>query len=220
MNENPAQPSQSNEKPIEPLKLKAVNGFRARLNAVLKRVGLSVGAGIIAGSLAGSAVQNVYRDITGYDPDNTEEGETEPIAPEDEKAPQEKGGGIIPASIRKKLEEVKEFVSTKVSKTEILDKYNEVIKIYQNIPEAIDSAAFWGTFALAFLAATLLAGKLMDIKKDLTEAVDPAVVASLKEIQNKMNEIVEKMNAQGTVSEDMKRDMIQMQKRFEGMDIQ
>ena len=60
----------------------------------------------------------------------------------------------------------------------------------------------------------------MDIKKDLTEAVDPAVVASLKEIQNKMNEIVEKMNAQGTVSEDMKRDMIQMQKRFEGMDIQ
>lgn len=223
MVEKPKEPSveieqQAKPNAIEPLKLKAVNGFRARIMRLLRELGIVAGLGIAAGSYGGVKVQNSYREMTGYHPD-----QTEVLNPKETNVLRgELGEGeTIPENPKRFLSRLKERAShfykkakrfgrekmgKPFSKTKIGIAYREGRTTMKNYYEGIkrfgDKAAFWGPFLTLFLATVLLAKKTLEIKKKLTEVVDPAVEQQLKSIEAKLNEVISVVNNGGQVNEE------------------
>jgi len=191
---------------IEPLKIKAVNGFRARIKKLLKKWGLILGLSVAVGGVAGHGAQEYYRSKTGYNPNKPAAAETVP-KPE-ESAKEDSGDKEAKGWLRKAQEAyrgAKEWTGKKAEETKIARKYREAKEgmksTYQGILKFGDKATFWTAFILFFLASTMLASKLADIKKSLTETVDPdvaknmdAIVAHLNTLTTRVNKIGERLN--------------------------
>jgi hypothetical protein len=199
----PKQPEQ-----IELLKLKAVNGYRRRIRGILQKWGVVLGLGTLAGAGVGSYAQEKYRKMTGYDPNP----KPTQVAPAEEDLEEEDSEGLLDEA-KKTLQKAKEWSKKKIDsafeRTKLAKSYRETKKQvsnkYRGLLKAGDEAAYWMSFLLTFLAATLLASKIIETKKALSQSVDPGVERNLQEIQAKINEVIARINAGGSVS---KKDLI------------
>ncbi|MBN2096611.1 hypothetical protein JW752_04435 [Candidatus Peregrinibacteria bacterium] len=220
MTEKP-RPSSAENEPIEKVKIERVNGFRRRVKSVLKRLGVVGGAGIVAGGLSGQAVQEWYRDLVDYHPDEAVHEQV--LTLEEMEAMQ----GEVPEEVRKpqnwkerakrtygKAKEwSKKKIDSALEKSKLVNKYRETQKelkeAYQNLLEAGDKAAFWFPFLLMFLAASLLTNKIIKVKKDWLEPVDPMVEANMEKLEEKLNELVDRFNEQNPPSLDEIKELIE-----------
>ena len=231
MNENLSHPLQTNEKPIEPLKLGVIGGVRARLERLLKKGAIAVGSGVIMGTLAGSAAQNEYREKFNYHPDLAAENDTPPEPAEENSPPpppekkEETGGGLL-AEMKKKVEEAKKLVAEKAgaAKEEIEKQYKEVAEKYKealgNVEESYkkllemgDDAVYWSAFALAFLSAAILASYLYS----LADPKDANITRALKETEKKLNEVIGALKSEKKASAELRKEMTDLKASFDGM---
>ncbi len=196
---------------IEPLKLGAINGFRVRLKRLLKKWGGIAALSTVVGGYAGHSVQENYRETTGYNPNKPVPAavtpkDKEPITPKPEKGDKPKR---LRDRARSWLKKAKEYAGKKFDnakeRSKLVKKYKEtkqgLKKTYDGMLEFGDKSAFWGPFLIMFLATLILTNKMVEIKKGLTQNVDPAVETSLKSIASKVNELITAHNAGGAVSE-------------------
>jgi len=197
---------------VEPLKLEAINGFRARMKRILKKWGGIAVLSSVIGGYAGHKVQESYRGATGYNPNKPVPTATTPA--KEKPIPTAGGDPDKPKRWRDRakrwLKKAKEYAHKKFNnakeRSKLVKKYqeakNELKKAYNGLLEFGDKTAFWGPFLMMFLATVILSNKVIEVKKRLTQNVDPAVEASLKSIEVKLNELIAAHNAGGTVSEE------------------
>ena len=211
--DNPGGLPEAQPDKIKPLKIKAVNGFRARVKVLLKKWGLILGFGVAAGGYSGYKVREGYRDMTGYDPARSVVMDRikNPEIADDRTEPITEGAGDENTSKNWLSKGKDAYKKAKKWAAKKIDKVNDTSKIarqyqeaknglknaYQGILKFGDEAAFWGAFIMFFLAATMLASKLADIKKSLTQAIDPMVEKNMQTIVAKINEIGSKVNLLG-----------------------
>jgi len=198
---------------VEPLKLQAVNGFRARFKALLKKWGLILGLSAAAGGYTGYKAQESYREMTGYNPDKAAVTDTikktgeasEPKEQSKEVSDEDKKAKGWLTKAKDALKKAKEWSGRKMEgindKSKLIQQYREAKQGLKNTYEGIlkfgDNAVYWSAFALFFLATSMLASKISDIKKSFTQGVDPAVEKNMKAITDKINEIGQKVNQLG-----------------------
>ncbi|MBU0577953.1 hypothetical protein KJ742_03340 [Patescibacteria group bacterium] len=179
---------------IDPLKLDYINGIRAKINALIKKAVMVGGAGLLVGTIAGTAAQKEYRDWVGDDYEDTEQGGKGQQAPLNEQEPEY---GIL-SEARRKVGAVKDAIAGKVGEemenTETVQKIRELETAYHKLRETGDKASFWIPFLMAFLATVKLLNISIEAKKKLTENVDPQVEVNMKKIEEKLNELIKRMN--------------------------
>lgn len=183
------------EKPIEPLKIEAISGFRAQFKRLLRRWGPPIGVGLALGGAAGQSSQNWYRELTGYSGEPTAESTEEPgEAASTQEAP--KG---LWTKAKGFLGKAKEVTKDKIAETSYGQKYQEMKSEFQKLKEGIleagDTAAFSGPFLLIFLATALMTSKLMEFRAAMRGDIDPVLEANLSAMVSKINELVEAANA-------------------------
>ncbi len=188
--------------PIEKVKLRAVNGFRRKINDILARTVLLFTAGSVAGSVAGDAAQQAFREFTGYNPKQAivkvEKGKAHHKIPK--KEDQEADGFL--AKAKQKLgdakERAKEQIKDMVQQSALFQEYqralNEIEETYRKAIEFSDKASYWLAFLLALSAVVILGNKLIQAKKTLTENVDPLVEKNMKKMAETINQLVGTVN--------------------------
>lgn len=199
-------PSESKSShPIEKVELEKVNGLRRRLKELLRHVAVIGGIGLASGGVAGEVGQSKYRNWMDYDPDRVEVAKAD--QPEGALKPQEaKGEEGYLKKAKKTLASAKKIVGEKISDltegSETIQQYRqarqELAEVKKKFLEMGDKTAFWLPFILTFLASTLLANKILQVKKSLFEPVDPVVERNMAVIESKLNELVDRMNAMQT----------------------
>jgi len=187
--------SNTTEKPIEPLKIEAVSGFRAQLKRLLRRWGPPIGVGLALGGAAGQSSQNWYRELTGYSGEPMAESTEEP----GEVTPGQETKKGLWAKAKGLLNKAKETAADKIAETGYGQKYQQMKSEFQKVKEGIleagDTAAFAGPFLLIFLATALMTSKMMEFHAAMKGGIDPVLEANLNAIVNKINELVEAANA-------------------------
>ncbi|MBI5422028.1 hypothetical protein HZA44_02755 [Candidatus Peregrinibacteria bacterium] len=188
--------------PIERVELEKVNGLRRRLKELLKQAAVIGGISLASGGAVGTVSQSKYRDWMGYHPDQTEMAK--PDAPKEApKVQEEKEAEGYLEKAKKSLAAAKKIVGEKISdlteSSETVQQYRqtrkELAEIKKKFLEVGDKTAFWLPFILTFLASTLLANKIVQVKKLLSERVDPVVERNMTVIESKLNELVDRVNA-------------------------
>lgn len=188
--------------PIEKVKLERVNGLRRRLRELLRHAALITGVGLASGGVAGGVGQSKYRDWMDYHPDEAKVGQSkEAPKPQEEK---EAEGYLEKA--KKSFASAKKIVGEGIGNltegSETVQQYRqtrkELSEIKKKFLEAGDKTAFWLPFVLTFLAAAMLANKILQVKKSLSERIDPVVERNWAAIETKLNQIVERVNAMQT----------------------
>jgi len=177
---------------IQPLKIKAINGFRARFEQIFKKWAVLGVAGGIAGFAVGKTAQTGYRDWTGYNPDEVKQEE---ISGNDEQKEEEKkeAEGLMGKALQK-LQAAKDWATDKVSDNVITRQIEELKEIYKKMLEAGDKIAFWLPFLFTFLATVILMNKAIKLKKNMTERVDPVVESNMQLMEKKINELIVTVN--------------------------
>lgn len=199
-------PSESKSShPIEKVELEKVNGLRRRLKELLRRAAVIGGIGLASGGVAGEMGQSKYRDWMDYDPDRVEVAKADQPKemPKNQEAKVEEG---YLEKAKKTLASAKKIVGEKISdlteSSETVQQYRqtrkELAEIKKKFLEVGDKTAFWLPFILTFLASTLLANKILQVKKSLSERVDPVVERNMAAIESKLNELVDRVNAMQT----------------------
>jgi hypothetical protein len=188
---------------IEPLKIETINGIRARVKQILGRqvpiLLVSAGAGIGAGGMA----QDKYRDWSGYNPDEIalerDLAEIDKMKDEEkeqtrEKERKEEKKGLL-AKARQKLKEAKEWIA---DENVVVKKYKEMTREWEELKrtalEVGDKVSFWLPFLLTFLAIVIVANKAIQLKKTLTERADPVVERNMQAIEQKVNQLIDRVN--------------------------
>jgi len=184
--------------PLEKLRLERVNGLRRRLKEILKRVVIVTGLGVASGGIAGEVSQHYYRDWMNYHPDQAAGSKVESQAQSAESTEGVEAKGYLERA-KKSLSEARQAVGEKIDSltenSKMVQQYREIRKELLEIKEKGDKAAFWFPFILTLLAATLLANKILQVKKSLSERIDPVIEKDMGRIAAKLNEIVDTVNA-------------------------
>jgi hypothetical protein len=193
----PEKVQSDNPAPIEKLKLEKVNGFRRRMKELFRKIILIGGIGLASGGVAGKMGQDKFRGWMDYDPARVEE-----VKAETPKAPVEKEPQGYYEKAKRTLAAAKRIVGEKISDvtehSETVQQYRqmrkELAEIKKKFLEAGDKTAFWLPFLLTFLATVMVANKILQVKKSLSESVDPAVERNMARIESKLNELVDRVN--------------------------
>ena len=191
-------------KPIEPLIIKEVHGIRGRLKRLLSQTSVIVGLSIGAGAAAGHYAQEAFRGVTGYNPKpaattpatdtyEEEDAQAEEYTEEDS----DEANSLIEQA-KQELKKAKEWGSKKIktatdkikgtktyqkAKKKMDSKYAKLQKIDKNI--------YWYSFLFTFLATLILGKSLTANWKTLN---------TLAAIEDKMNELVARVNTGGKLS--------------------
>lgn len=158
----------------EAKKAARVDAFRAGIRHKVKSVVGVLGAGAFAGWISGHAVQNAYRDATGYDPYGYEDAD----GSADEETPR-KGW------FKRRWQKAKNTLKEKAQPALAFG----------------DTVAFWGPFLLAFLAFSYATSKLLAGYRKIFQPVPPEVEGYLDSVmrrQLRMRAEMEKLRAQFT----------------------
>lgn len=193
--------------PMEKVELEKVNGLRRRLKELLRHVAVIGGIGLASGGVAGEVGQSKYRDWMDYHPDQVENVKADPLK-EAPKPPEEKEAEGYLEKAKKTLASAKKIVGEKISdlteSSQTVQQYRqtrkELAEIKKKFLEVGDKTAFWLPFILTFLASALLANKILQVKKSLSERVDPVVERNMSTIESKLNELVDRVNAMKNTS--------------------
>lgn len=206
---------------INPLKIEAVNGFRAKIKNIFTNAGVSVLIGGLTGSVAGSVIQHKYRDWTSYNPNEQKQGEIIDKDREQKNEEDEEAGNLL-AKARQKLQKAREWSVDKINQTAIVSEYKDTVQelkdMYRKLLEAGDKISFWLPFLITFLTTIILANKIIKLKKSLTEKVDPAVERNMRLMEAKINELIERANQNSiSIQEQMaiKEAMLELMRNFE-----
>lgn len=152
--------------------LKKIGGLLNFAKKTIFRILIITLIATLAGYLSGSTIQRSFRDLTGYMPEAqlvTETKEEEP-----------KTAGLI---IQHMADAVKDSAS------------DLVYRAIDPPLKAMDWAAFWFSFALAFITGAWLTNKLIALKSHvLTGGVDPTIIRNMEILEAKVNELVDISN--------------------------
>lgn len=198
------------DSPIDPLRLKEVNRIRDRIAAALGKAAIVVAVSAGAGAGTGSYVQDKYREITDYSPEETAETEEsgpqqQPSAQEEKKEPpkDEKWWDRKKREAKEKIGKLKKKVNEetgkKVETLPAIREYHETVRELRELKrkalETGDKIAFWLPFILTFLAAIKLARLLMAANQSIRKLIDPERSKKLDATEKKINEMIERLNA-------------------------
>ena len=155
-------------------RLKKIGGIQNFFRKTLLRTLLIILIASLAGYLGGHTIQKDFRNLTGYSPEQVME------APKEES--EEVQGGVT-----LKLIGMAEAVRDKTTEF--------AYKAIDPPLKAMDWAAFWFSFALCFMGAAWLSGKLINFERQVvTGGVDPAVIENMKTLEAKVKELVDHAN--------------------------
>ncbi|MFH0820415.1 MAG: hypothetical protein V1908_01435 [Candidatus Peregrinibacteria bacterium] len=187
--------------PLEQIKLREVNGIRRAIGRALAPLIPAVAVGIFSGAVVGNAVENEYHELTGYSHNPPSQVEPAPTPEEENEEETPKQEGRKSESLQKARDTLTDAKKTAqkaikdaAEHTQVMQKYREVRRELDRWKEIGDKTAYWLPFLMVFLAATLLANKLIRSWERLFEPVDPVVAANLRTLESTANALVARAN--------------------------
>ncbi len=195
-----AEAAEDISQPLEQIKLQEANGVRRAIRRALAPLIPAAAIGGLLGAVAGNRMEAQYHEW--MDIGHAPSGEIIDVEPAEEEETESSEDGRLSrrsgllSRAKKTLGEAKkaakETAENLAKDTETYKKIDAELKRWKELG---DKTAFWLPFLMVFLAATILANKIIRDLEALGQSVDPAVAANFRALESTANALVARANA-------------------------